>query len=64
LMLCEECGGRMQLIALIEDPDVIKKILDHLGLPTETPKARPARAPPEDPQLDFDELVEPETYAE
>jgi hypothetical protein len=51
-------------LALIEDPAVIKKILDHLGLPTEPPKPRPARPPPEDPQFDFDEFVDPEIYAE
>jgi hypothetical protein len=47
VMACLECGGRMRLIAMIEEPAVIAKILDHLGLPTEPPAARPARAPPE-----------------
>ena len=53
VMECEKCGGRMKFLALIEDPEAIFKILDHLGLPTEPPKPRPARAPPEDPQLSF-----------
>jgi hypothetical protein len=53
VMMCEQCGGRMKFLALIEDPDTIFKILDHLGLPTEPPKPRPARPPPEDPQLSF-----------
>ena len=26
---CPRCGGRMQVIALIEEPSVIKAILDH-----------------------------------
>jgi len=29
---CENCGGKMKIIACIEDPDVIEKILKHLGL--------------------------------
>ena len=29
---CEKCGGKMKVIASIEDPDVIEKILKHLGL--------------------------------
>ena len=37
----------MSAILLIEDPAVIKKILKHLNLPSEVPKARPARPPPE-----------------
>ena len=34
------------LIAVIEDPAVIERILRHLGLPTDIPEARPARPPP------------------
>ena len=34
----------MKLIALIEDPAVIAKILDHLGLSSEIPRARPGAA--------------------
>jgi len=36
----------MRLIATIEDPAVVKKILNHLGLSTEVPEAQPARPPP------------------
>jgi hypothetical protein len=38
-------GGRLRLIALIDETAVIARILRHLGLPTEIPAARPARAP-------------------
>jgi hypothetical protein len=38
--------------ALIEDARVIRRILSHLGLPTEVPAARPSRAPP----IPFDHL--------
>jgi hypothetical protein len=31
-LLCSRCQGSMRVIAFIEDEDVIKKILKHLGL--------------------------------
>lgn len=34
------------MIALIDEPGVIRRILGHLGLPTKVPAARPSRAPP------------------
>jgi hypothetical protein len=46
VLACPRCGGRLRLIALIEEAAVIARILRHLGLPTETPAPRPARAPP------------------
>ena len=46
VLACPRCGGRLHLIALIEEAAVIDRILRHLGLPTETPAPRPARAPP------------------
>ena len=46
VLACPRCGGRLRLIALIEEAAVIDRILRHLGVPTETPAPRPARAPP------------------
>jgi hypothetical protein len=46
VLACPRCGGRLTLIALIDDPAVVGRVLQHLGLSTEVPKARPARAPP------------------
>ena len=46
VLACPHCGGRLRLIALIEQASVIERILRHLGLPTEIPVLRPARAPP------------------
>ena len=46
---CRECGGAMKVIACIEDPVVIKKILDHLKGKAETNEPNPlpeSRAPP------------------
>ena len=31
-LVCSKCFGRMKVISFIEDPDIIKKILKHLGL--------------------------------
>lgn len=46
---CQACGGPVRIIACIEDPEVIKKILDHLDK-QDTPPATGAlpegRAPP------------------
>ena len=52
VLACPRCGGRLTLIALIEDPAVIQRILRHFGLPTEMPEACPARAPPGNLLLD------------
>jgi uncharacterized protein YbaR (Trm112 family) len=46
VLACPRCGGRMSLIATIDDPRVIRKILGHLGLATEVPQAHPSRSPP------------------
>ena len=40
------CGRAMRLIALIEQPDVVRRILRHLGEATEVPAPAPARSPP------------------
>jgi hypothetical protein len=42
VLACPRCGDRLALIALIEDPSVLRRILSHRGLPTELPAARPA----------------------
>lgn len=48
ILTCERCGGAVKVIASIEDPVVIKKILDHLAqAEAATPVSRPfAHAPP------------------
>lgn len=43
---CTKCGGKMKIIAAIEDPKVIRKILEHMGLDTKPPPLAPARGPP------------------
>ncbi len=47
--ICSICGGSVRIIACIEDPVVIKKILDHLKSKDETRTSVPmpeSRAPP------------------
>ena len=41
---CPACGGTLRIIACIEDPAVIKKILTHLN--AKDPSAAPSRLPP------------------
>ena len=43
---CSQCAGELTLRALVQDPDSIRRILTHLGLPTDIPKPAPARGPP------------------
>ncbi|HEX5107174.1 MAG TPA: transposase [Vicinamibacterales bacterium] len=59
VLACPRCGGRFRLIALIEHTEAVRRILHHLGLPTEAPPPPPARAPPRRPEArnaerDFD----------
>jgi uncharacterized protein YbaR (Trm112 family) len=46
VLACPRCGGRLRLLALIEQASVIQRMLGHLGLPTEVPDPCAARAPP------------------
>jgi len=41
---CPHCGGELKIIAAIEEPTVIAKILAHLGLPTRAPPRAPAQS--------------------
>jgi hypothetical protein len=41
--LCPNCGGSLKIIAAIEDPPVIVRILTHLGLPTRSPPRAPVQ---------------------
>jgi hypothetical protein len=46
---CRRCGGRLRVIASIEAPAVIDRILKHLGRDRDTVSdpAHPSRAPPQ-----------------
>ncbi len=47
LLNCGKCGGKMALLACIMQRAVISKILNHLGLPSESPRPAKARASPQ-----------------
>ena len=50
--ICRQCGGELRVIAGIEDPTVIERILEHLGRDAETvDPAHPSRAPPQGDRL-------------
>jgi len=40
---CPQCGGEFRIIAAIEEPAVIVRILTHLGLPARAPPRSPGR---------------------
>jgi hypothetical protein len=42
VLKCVRCGGRMRMLAAIDTPDAIRKILSCLGLPTRPPPVAPA----------------------
>jgi hypothetical protein len=44
VLTCPHCGGTRRLIAFLTDPPVVRKILAHLGHPTEPPAPAPARS--------------------
>jgi len=49
---CRQCGGRLRVIASIEQPPVIARILGHLGRSTTAvDPTHPSRAPPGHPRL-------------
>jgi hypothetical protein len=51
--VCPKCRGKIKIIAAIENPNVIKKILDHMNLPSAPPALLPARGPPASDQGDL-----------
>ena len=53
-LICPKCQGKMRIISWIEDEEVIKKILKHLGLwlPKRAPAPK-ANAPPKAVLIDY-----------
>jgi hypothetical protein len=46
VLACARCGGRLHLVALIQSPAVITRILRHLQFPEARPTMRPSRDSP------------------
>jgi hypothetical protein len=56
---CDRCGGRMRILAAIGQPDVIRGILNCLGLSSRAPPLTPAPSPePTDLELGFEEPLQ------
>ena len=51
VLKCSRCDARLEVIAAISDPDIVRRILDHLRLPSTPPQCKPARGPPDDMPL-------------
>lgn len=45
-LICPTCSREMRIVALIDQREVIERILRHLGLWEEGARLHPARAPP------------------
>ena len=58
-LVCVRCGAEMTIIALINDPAVIRRILTHLRLWRERKGSERGTAPPEEPASDADLVYEP-----
>ena len=53
----------MKILAFILEREVIRRILDHLGLESEAPATLPARSPPQG-ELEFAQAAAPVTWDE
>ncbi len=59
-LTCPKCQGEMRILSLIEDQEVIKTILKHLGLSLVTRKPEPrANAPPRGFQIEYSDAQIP-----
>jgi len=59
-LICPKCQGRMRVVAFIENPDLIRKILKHLNLWDLKRPPRPvAHAPPSEVSPTYDEPLAP-----
>ena len=47
IFTCPNCGGARRLLAAIQDPDSIERVLRAVGLPFDVPELAVARAPPD-----------------
>ncbi len=47
VLICEHCGGTRKLLTFLSEPRAVRRILEHLGLPSESPPVAAARPPPD-----------------
>ncbi len=61
-LVCSKCLGSMRIIAFIDDSEIIKKILNHLGLWDVKRKPPPrSNGPPTESFITYDESSSPST---
>ena len=58
VLACPRCGGRLRLLALIEQASVVQRILRHLSVPTEVIRGAARERRPDDPSQS---RINPET---
>ncbi len=54
-LLCPRCGEPMRIIAFVQEPAVVEKILTHIGEPVSPPAILPPRSPPQG-EFGFDQV--------
>ncbi len=64
-LTCPNCGADMRIVAFITEAAPVRRILAHIGEPTEPPPIAPARGPPawDDEQVqlpDWEAIAQPE----
>ena len=47
MQICSKCGGQIKIISSIHNPQIIKKILTHIGENAKVPELSSPRGPPE-----------------
>lgn len=52
VLACPRCHGRLRVLAVITEREPVRRILAHLGMPTDAPPVARARDPTEDTQED------------
>ena len=57
-LLCPRCGHEMKMVGFIVESENVRKVLEHLELPTEAPMPHPPRAPPQMEMEFIDEFVD------
>ncbi|MBN1420123.1 MAG: transposase, partial [Planctomycetes bacterium] len=62
-LICPRCGGRMRIIAFVQDSAVIEKILRHLGR-WDPPRGPPPPAAHQGRRIEYDEYCQDSDFAE
>ena len=57
---CPKCHGRLRVVAVITELETVRRILAHLGVPTDAPLLARARDPTDD---DLDDVEPPGQFA-